>query len=37
VRHRAVQNKVTQLAGNVTEEVKGTGDLPKDKVKSIDP
>jgi hypothetical protein len=33
----AVQNKATQLSGNVTEEVKGPGDLTRDKVKSIDP
>ena len=33
----AVKNKATQLAGSVTEEVKGPGDLTRDKVKSIDP
>ena len=32
-----VKNKATQLAGSVTEEVKGPGDLTRDKVKSIDP
>jgi hypothetical protein len=32
-----VKNKATQIAGNVTEEAKGPGDLPRDKVKSIDP
>ena len=32
-----VKSKATQFAGNVTEEVKGPGDLTRDKVKSIDP
>jgi len=32
-----VKNKATQLTGNVTGEAKGSGDLTRDKVKSIDP
>jgi hypothetical protein len=32
-----VKNKATELTGNVTEEVKGPGDLERDKVKSHDP
>lgn len=32
-----VKHKATELTGKVTEEVKGSGDLTKDKVKSSNP
>ena len=34
---QAVKNKAAELTGSVTEEVKGSGDLTEDKVKSHDP
>ena len=33
----SVKNQATQLAGKVSEEVKGSGDQAKGPVKSIDP